>query len=454
MRPKALGRLPGRRESADTDPASATLPRMLTPHRDRGEILLGQSRYEQAERELRQHLAGEPDDPVGHLLLASALLGQKDPVAATAEAERAIAIDPDASSGHYIRALALIERNRHDEASESIAQALALDPLDPSLLATRSQIELERHDPKAALASLDEALALDPEHQESLLLRPVVLRRLGRLDEADAASAEGLRQQADSSAAHLMRGWVCLEQGQSKQAKAAFREALRIDPSNAAARGGLAEAIKASNPLYRLFLRYNFWMSRLGPGKTWAVLIGAYVLVQVVYRQGPKYGIPEPVAIGILVAYGLLVALTWLAYPLANLMLRLHPDGRHALTREQRIGSDLLAVPLGIAMLCLGAGVYGLAQGWETRFDWLLRAALFVLLAFPTAAIMTVPFGWPRVLLGCVCLGMLAPMLLGVAAPPLESVMQPLLILCLIGSQFLANYLAGVRVKDTPRSST
>ncbi|MBX9692464.1 MAG: tetratricopeptide repeat protein, partial [Cyanobacteria bacterium] len=49
---------------------------MSQAHYARGEILYQQHNFTQAEKEFRQHLVTEPDDPAGHIMLAAALIAQ------------------------------------------------------------------------------------------------------------------------------------------------------------------------------------------------------------------------------------------------------------------------------------------------------------------------------------------------------------------------------------------
>ena len=57
-----------------------------------------------------------------------------------------------------------------------------------------------------------------------------------------------------------------------------FKESLSKDPNFEFAQVGLLEAIKATNPIYRLFLKYAFAMSKLTAKYQWAVIIGFYLL--------------------------------------------------------------------------------------------------------------------------------------------------------------------------------
>jgi len=91
------------------------------------------------------------------------------------------------------------------------------------------------------------------------------------------------------------------------------------------------------------------------------------------------------------ILYVVFVVFTWLAYPIFNLMLFLHPVGRHALDEEQRTQAKWVGISLGLSAISLGA--WG-ATGGNTNY--LIPALVFGLLAIPTAAVFSCPKGWPR----------------------------------------------------------
>jgi tetratricopeptide (TPR) repeat protein len=104
---------------------------------------------------------------------------------------------------------------------------------------------------KQALESADLALSLDPISEQSLNMRGMILTQLGRGDEAADSINRTLKQNPESAVSHANRGWSLLHQSKPKEALEHFRESLRLDPGNAWARTGLAEALKARYFLYR-----------------------------------------------------------------------------------------------------------------------------------------------------------------------------------------------------------
>jgi hypothetical protein len=85
------------------------------------------------------------------------------------------------------------------------------------------------------------------------------------------------------------------------------------------------------------------------------VLTGLYLLYKVasaLQRRHPEW---RPFLAPLVALYLLFVLATWLGEPLSNLFLRLHPLGRHALSRDERNAASATGVLLllGVAYLFL-----------------------------------------------------------------------------------------------------
>jgi hypothetical protein len=141
--------------------------------------------------------------------------------------------------------------------------------------------------------------------------------------------------------------------------------------------------------------------------------------------------------------------MTWLAYPIFNLMLFLHPYGRHALNREQRLQASLVGL-----CLSLGLGSFILSI---SRDAWFVPALVFGLLTLPVSSIFSCAQGWPRWLMIMITLGLMAA---GLTAVAIISVVNPsshsemgqlgsgaftVFLLGIFASQFLVNWLVTQR---------
>src|SRR5690349_21608657 len=121
-------------------------------------VLLQQGRYDLADRELRQELAQEPDNPLAHAFLSLCLShrGQKDE--ALREADEAVRLGPDAAFCHSMRGRALLALDRVKEAEPSILEAIRLDPADADYRALLAQVEMERRRWAEALGAANTGL--------------------------------------------------------------------------------------------------------------------------------------------------------------------------------------------------------------------------------------------------------------------------------------------------------
>ena len=367
----------------------------MTQHRQRALVLMEQGRPELAEGELRQALQHDPYDPVLHAWLSLCLHDLKRPAEALAEAREAVTLGPDLGLSHYALALALDGSGRADEAERAIGAALDLEPDDPDYLAVLAALHARRGRWDRALAAADAGLETDPEHAACANLRAQALVHLGRRDEASATLGAALSRDPENAHTHANQGWALLHRGEPRRALEHFREALRLNPHSEWARAGLVEAMKARNPVYAALLGYFLWMQRLPVGTRWIVILGGlfgFRLLSRVLRAQPGL---EPVALAVAVVYLGFVLVSWTADQLFNLVLFLDPVGRHALSREQRIGAALLGVPLAAA---LGMAAAGFATGSDTL---LVGAGLSAGLMVPLAGTLRAE-GKGRLVLGVI----------------------------------------------------
>lgn len=422
----------------------------MTAHLARGHLLLQQSRPQQAIDEYRRHLVEEPNDPQAHAHLALCLGELRQYDAASEHAAQAIGLAPEVGFSHYVAALIDVKRNRLDQARRGIDQAITLDPYCPSFFYLRGAIAGEQHRWRDALADADAGLQIDPDDADCLNLRTRSLMMLGRRGEAGETIAAALRNDPHNAYTHATQGWTLLERREPGRALEHFREALRLEPNSEWARAGIVEAMKARHVLYRVFLGYIFWMSRLSPRARWGIVIGGYVGFQMLRRLSAAHPQWSAWLLPVLIAYVAFALLTWLAAPLFNLLLRLSRFGRLALSPDQARAANLFGLLLLAACgLVVAAFVVG--------NPILLIAAFYTgLLMLPATAIWTCPAGWPRWSMAA-CTGALA--LTGIFSltqaflhkgemhtSDLGETADTLFLFGIIGSQFLANFLMNVRV--------
>ncbi len=362
----------------------------MSAHLSRAGVLLEQSRFDMAETEARRALGEDPNSAHASAILALALSAQEKHKEATKAAQNAIAMEPDWDFTHYVMAVTLDARDRLQEAQTAIEEAIRLDPEDPDYFALLAGLHAQRNWWREALNAAEEGLAVDAEHVECTNFRAMALTKLGRKTDAAAAIEAALARAPEDSLTHANRGWTLLQTGEHKKALEHFREASRLDPENEWARQGILEAMKSRHLLYRVMMKYFFFMSRFSRRAQWILIIGAVLGIRLLRAAAHTYPPLEPFVIPIACLYIAFVILTWISDPLFNLLLRIDRFGRHVLSDDQRKGANLFGGCVLLAVTCLALTPWlGIVWGIAGLF-------VFGILILPCSAIFRCPAGWPR----------------------------------------------------------
>lgn len=360
----------------------------------RARLLLSQHRYDMAEVELRMQLTQNPQDADGHALLSLCLLhDSKRMVEATEQAQRSVGLAPDESIGHYALSVSYLQRNRLDKAEASIREALRLEPQDADAYSVLSRIFLARDRYQEALDAARQGLGVDPDHIDCGNMQSISLERLGRGDEAIFAAGETLRRDPDDPNSHAAHGLTLLNARRYVESQYAFREALRLDPQNEMARRGMISALNSRSFVFRCVHRFYVALSRLNSKAAFALIFGAWILMQVLSYLADQIPALSPVITPILILYVLFVVLTWIANPLFNSFLRFHAFGQHLLDRSQRWASNLIAPCVALSIFGLGIGAYH-----QDFILALIVAGYWIAMAIPIAAVFAMPTRGRRML--------------------------------------------------------
>src|SRR5262245_43547873 len=337
----------------------------MSIHIERARMLIDQSRYELATKELQKALAADPSDPIAHALMAVCLAEQNKFDRAYGEASQAATLAPDLPYAQYVLAYVRYKQDFLPEAEQAVNIAIRLDPWDADHFALLAQIKFKQRRWGDALEAAESGLEIEAEHLPCANLRAMALNRFGREDEAGLALEDALAQDPENALTHANQGWTALQRGEAQKALEHFRESLRLDPTSEWAQSGMIEALKARYFVYRLMLKYHFFMSRLSGRSQWFVLIGVYFVAKIV----PFLFIP----------YLIFVFLSWTSDPLSNLLLRLNRYGRLLLTKEQIAASNLVG---GLLLTAAVSVVIAVMTAHKTA---IIAAAGCVMLIIPVA---------------------------------------------------------------------
>lgn len=351
----------------------------MSYHLQRGQLLLSQKRYKEAEKELKQVLASEPDNPLAFAMLAECCLDTKRYSEGLEFAQKAISVAPHHPLLFYVLARAYFYNKKTKEARQAIQQGQQLAPNEADFFFLLANIEFYEEKWQAALSAAEQGLNLDPEDVNLINLRAQALIKLNRQEEAASTLDFALNRAPEDAYSHANKGWVAIEQDKYEDAINHFKEALRLNPESHFAKTGLKEAIKAKNYLYRYILKYFLWMSKMNERGRWGFIIGVYIIYRILLGVAETNPGVAPFLYPLIFAYIVFAFSSWIALPVSNLFLRLHPLGKYALDEDEILGSNIVGI-LGISALI------SLAIFYVTGMEVLLYLGGFL-------AIMLIPVG-------------------------------------------------------------
>lgn len=365
----------------------------MSEHIEHARILMSQTRFVQAEQKLRQALTIDPEDTEVLSMLSHCLCSQDKFEEATETARRAVALAPDWCFTHYTLGFALYSRDLYEDAETAVLEALRIDPEDPDYYFLLGMIYFEQRQWRQALQAAEQGLSNEADHDNCINLRSMALVKLGRKTEAEETIQAALARDPENGMTQANLGWTLIEKGDYQRAMEHFREALRLDPNQDWARQGIVKALKAHNPLYRPMLKYFLWMSKLAKNAGWGIIIGAYILfrvLRVIAGNAPQTRVFIYPLLALYIGFAIL---TWIADPLFDLLLRLHPIGRHALTRAQITASNII---MGL-LIATASNLVVFIAIQSTQF--LILAVVCFILSLPVSGTFRASPGRGRVIL-------------------------------------------------------
>jgi Flp pilus assembly protein TadD len=338
---------------------------------ERAIVLIQQGRSDLAERFLHDHLSGAPQDGHALALLSLVHLDRQRPRQALETALDAVEASPELPIAHYALSVASKDNGRHEAAVIAANEAIRLAPSASIGYVALATALFERRRWQEALGAADAGLAVDPEDKDLLRIRGLVQAHTGRRADAAATFQGALRLDPTDPGLLMGQGLAYLHENRPRDAATVFREALRVDPSNDAARAVLVEALKARNPIYGALLGGTLALWRLGRKATVALIV-IWVVFQVIVRRMLADPTTERLALDIAYVYAAFVWFTFAAPSIFDLLLRLDPVGRDALSREQVLEANATGA---LVVLGVAAGL-GAIVTTATPLVWLMIVAL------------------------------------------------------------------------------
>jgi tetratricopeptide (TPR) repeat protein len=323
---------------------------MTGPILERAQQLIQLKRYAEAEKELKQVLAADPNQAQALALFAICQSEQGNTKEASSLIQQAVAKEPDNDYFLYLYAFFLFREEKYKEAEKLISNAIAFQPHNAEYFGLLALVKMSQREWNAALETANRGLAVDPDNLTCLNARSTSLFKVDKKEEAYITIEKALSKDPENEVTHTNLGWGLLEKGDHRRALEHFREALKIDPDYSFAKAGLVEGLKARYWFYRLFLKYAFWVGNMKAKGQWALILGMYFGVRIlrsVANSSPELAVFLTPIIYLYFAFALS---TWVITPLSNLFLRLNVYGRYALTEEETESSNFVGISVLIAL--------------------------------------------------------------------------------------------------------
>ncbi|MCV9386953.1 tetratricopeptide repeat protein [Reichenbachiella ulvae] len=339
----------------------------------KAEHYLNQERYDEAKKEVNSFLASDPENTSALQLLIRIHLAIKQYKKADELTDQLLKRNPSDPENLYLKAVIQAQLGKRKSALKFANSALTFDPSLSIIHGLKASIYYQQSEFEKALESANTGLSSDPHDETCLNFKSMALLEIGNEDEQLNADEQALKNNPMNPTTHATVGFNALHRNETEKAKSHFREALRIDPSNEFARSGMIQAIKSTNFVYNLFLKYVFWMSSLKPQVRWAVVIVGYLLIQFLNEYSGSMGSFKPIASAIIVLYMVFAISTWIIGPVSNIFLRFHSFGKYMLSQEEKKSATLSAILLGLSLLsAMGLHVFREDIQWYNLAFYLL----------------------------------------------------------------------------------
>lgn len=312
------------------------------------------NRHDEAVAMLLQYLAGEPEDAEAHTELAlTRYQMDREGQAALESIQTAISLEPEIPELFAIQSLIYNKLDRDREALESAEHGIGLDPDLAFAWAAKGAAYGGMQKWALAEEACREALRLDSDYEFALNQLAIFLRMQGKVSDSAGEVSSRLERDAEDPLAHANAGWAAFQGGDRKQAEVHFKEALRLDPSMEYARMGLRETFKARSLMYRVYLKWIFFLQKYSDKQQLLIFVGIYLAYRL--GQGILATIDTRLALLLVVLYLFFAFGTFFASGVGSFLLLKDRAARLTLTRREKQEGLFVGggVVLGIVLMVM-----------------------------------------------------------------------------------------------------
>ncbi len=238
-------------------------------------------------------LGRDPNDAIAHAVLALVLVKQGRLHAAQQEASIALSLEPGIAFCHYAASIVAMLQLRYREAHAFIEQALTIEPGDADFIAARGRLYIIEERWRDAGETFLEALAIEPDNLDAMVGLAQAYRNAGYREDAERTVKEALTLAPANPEALIEMGWLHLQRGEADDAR---EHALWVLSENAEDESALSllTAVKAQeNWFLSLWWRFNSWMIHKSDAWRIGILVGLFLLVQIIGTVLRQNGITD-----------------------------------------------------------------------------------------------------------------------------------------------------------------
>lgn len=265
--------------------------------------------------QLRDLLSQDPQYARAHGLLASCLLAQSRLHAAEYEVKTALEINPTDAYLFFVRAQVDLHQRRFKQALQYCDEALSLSPQLVSVYLLKSEVYMLLDKRDQAYENIVQAASLEPDNEDVIVAYGEYHLAIGDYEKAEGCAKDALAIDAQAEDANILMGKIKLAQGNIPEAEYHAKFVISRNPNSSVALNLFSHIKMRSNFFLGLWWRANSWITTLGNTKAVMVLIGAYLLFNLLSQVLNDLGQP---GLGELVSYTwlLLVVYSWVGVPM------------------------------------------------------------------------------------------------------------------------------------------
>ena len=342
---------------------------------------MNMGRYEDASSCFHEVLSHEPEHLLAQYCLGICKLNLKRVEEAGQLADSVIGQDPEFYGGFELKSDYFLELKKYNKALEYINTALSYNTENSDLWGKKSYVQYLLKNFDDALKSAESGLYYNAEHTYCLNMKTRVHAVKGDKSVVYENILKTLEVNPQNAYSHANAGWALLERRDYKNAKKHFFEALKINPNIAIAQSGMKEAVKATNPLYKLLLIYGFWMAKWGTKMQWVIIIAIYLFYRFIGFLSTHYPFLTPLFY-LLIA---LLLLSWILSPISNLVLLSDRYARYLLEKNETISAILTGSLVTLSIIAFICAL--LFTGEYSQYGQAF-GIYFLLLAIPTGTML------------------------------------------------------------------